>query len=219
MKEDSTNPSQRAHQGTDYGEHEEVQEVHAAIQREKGEPRVGLEPLSMWLIVVYGLAVFFGGAYLGRFSGTFSGDSLDPYPAPPQASKPGGGGQGGGQVAELSPTRLLAKIFSASASDLSSSQWLLVRWVNIRRLAEAQGHRRVRRPATIVLEQKGPVTVKGQKYGTAVGTAWDKTLNEKRDRRRPDLRAELRWSWCQPCWPEQTRFSAQRGWPIILAHS
>jgi hypothetical protein len=32
-------------QGMDYGESEDVQKVHAAIQREKQEPRVGLEPL------------------------------------------------------------------------------------------------------------------------------------------------------------------------------
>jgi hypothetical protein len=40
----------RPRQGVDYGESEEVQKVHAAIQREKQEPRVGLEPLSLWLI-------------------------------------------------------------------------------------------------------------------------------------------------------------------------
>ena len=62
----------------DYGETEEVQATHAAIQREKREPRAGLEPLSLWLIALYGLAIFFGGAYLGRYSGNFSGDGLDP---------------------------------------------------------------------------------------------------------------------------------------------
>jgi hypothetical protein len=71
-------PERHVRQGMDYGEHSDVHQVHAAIQREKREPRVGLEPLSIWLIAVYGLAIFFGGAYLGRFSGNFSGDSLDP---------------------------------------------------------------------------------------------------------------------------------------------
>jgi len=42
----------------DYGESDDVQKVHAAIQREKQEPRVGLEPLSLWLIGIYALAVF-----------------------------------------------------------------------------------------------------------------------------------------------------------------
>ena len=42
----------------DYSEKADVQEVHAAVQREKREPRVGREPLSIWLIAVYGLAIF-----------------------------------------------------------------------------------------------------------------------------------------------------------------
>ncbi len=61
----------RTGQGMDYGEQADVQQVHAAVQREKREPRVGAEPLSIWLIAIYGLAIFFGGAYLGRYSGNF----------------------------------------------------------------------------------------------------------------------------------------------------
>jgi len=45
------NPSDsvpRHRQGMDYGDSEDVQKVHAAIQREKQEPRVGLEvPISV----------------------------------------------------------------------------------------------------------------------------------------------------------------------------
>src|SRR5262245_63751968 len=36
----------RTGQGMDYGEQADVQQVHAAVQREKREPRVGAEPLS-----------------------------------------------------------------------------------------------------------------------------------------------------------------------------
>src|ERR1700704_6068614 len=67
-------PGGHSRQGMDYGESSDVHQVHAAIQREKREPRVGLEPLSIWLIAVYGIAIFTGGAYLGRYSGDFSGD-------------------------------------------------------------------------------------------------------------------------------------------------
>src|SRR5437016_14035482 len=90
-------------QGMDYGESEEVQKVHAAIQREKQEPRVGLEPLSLWLIGIYSLALFFGGAYLGRYSGGFTGDSLDPggIPTAKKTVGPGGGQQQ--QQQELTP--------------------------------------------------------------------------------------------------------------------
>src|SRR5947209_10503889 len=114
MNEGVPNPSPRARQGTDYSEHADVQQVHAAIQREKREPRVGLEPLSIWLIAVYGLAIFFGGAYLGRYSGSFNGNSLDPNPGPPVAKK-GAGPQGpGGGTAELSPAERGKKVFAAN---------------------------------------------------------------------------------------------------------
>src|SRR5437899_13064893 len=75
-------------QGMDYGESEDVQKVHAAIQREKQEPRVGLEPLSLWLIGIYALAIIFRGAYLGRFSGSFSGDRLHPGTIPTTSHAP-----------------------------------------------------------------------------------------------------------------------------------
>src|SRR5690242_531162 len=114
MNDKPTNPSSLTRQGMDYGEHAEVQEVHAAIQREKREPRVGLEPLSIWLIAVYGLAIFFGGAYLGRFSGSFSGNSLDPIVGPSTARKGGPTGPGGGAAEQLSPADRGKKVFSAN---------------------------------------------------------------------------------------------------------
>src|SRR5436309_14773811 len=102
MTSSSSTPESRPRQGMDYGESEEVQQVHAAIQREKREPRVGLEPLSIWLIAVYGLAIFTGGAYLGRYSGNFSGDGLDPLGGPPPAKKGSAAGPGG-PIQELTP--------------------------------------------------------------------------------------------------------------------
>src|SRR5205085_6570644 len=108
----------------DYGESEDVQKVHAAIQREKREPRVGLEPLSIWLIAVYGLAIFFGGAYLGRFSGSFNGDSLDPalVPSAKKTTTAGPGGQQ--QAAELSPADRGKKIFLANCATCHQANGL-----------------------------------------------------------------------------------------------
>src|SRR5438309_10322697 len=103
MNENSPPPERRVRQGMDYGETEDVQQVHAAIQREKREPLAGLEPLSIWLIAIYGLAIFFGGAYLGRYSGNFGGDGLDPLGgASVQKKGPHGPGDGG-PAPELSP--------------------------------------------------------------------------------------------------------------------
>ena len=65
-------------QGMDYSETESIQRVHAAIRREKREPGAGREPLSLWLIAVYGLAIFVAGLYFGRYAGDFSANGLDP---------------------------------------------------------------------------------------------------------------------------------------------
>src|SRR4029077_13082233 len=114
MNEQTPDRSSLVRQGTDYGETADVQQVHAAIQREKREPRVGLEPLSIWLIAVYGLAIFFGGAYLGRYSGSFSGDSLDPIVGPSTSKKGGPAGPGGGGPEQLSPADRGKKVFGAN---------------------------------------------------------------------------------------------------------
>lgn len=181
MNEQPPDPNMRVQQGMDYREHEEVQEVHAAIQREKREPRVGLEPLSMWLIATYGLAIFCGGAYLGRYSGNFSESSLD-YPNPPKVVRLGGGPAGGEQGAEMSPAERGKKVFMANCAVCHQATGLG---------ADSQGYPPLagseitmggsRRAAMIVLKGlTGPITVKGKQYGTAVMQPWDKTLNEQK---------------------------------------
>src|SRR3989440_11180605 len=124
MNEKLPDSESRVRQGTDYSEREEVQEVHAAIQREKREPRVGLEPLSIWLIAIYGLAVFFGGAYIGRYSGNFSGEALDPYGGEMPTMKKAGGPQGAQAVAELSPFDRGKKVFSANCQTCHQANGL-----------------------------------------------------------------------------------------------
>src|SRR5205807_4563989 len=86
------------------------------MQHETGEPRMCLEPLSLWLIAIYGLAIFCGGAYLGRYSGNFSGDGLDPLGGAPRPPKPGQNGPGGAQTQELSQADRGKKIFSANCA-------------------------------------------------------------------------------------------------------
>src|SRR5437762_11182299 len=111
MNDEPKEPA-RIGQGMDYGGQADVQQVHAAVQREKREPRVGAEPLSIWLIAIYGLAVFFGGAYLGRYSGNFTSGGLDPMGAPPPAKKAAAGPAGAEQAAQLSPHHRGQKGFS-----------------------------------------------------------------------------------------------------------
>ena len=154
-------------QGMDYGEQADVHQVHAAVQREKREPRVGAEPLSIWLIAVYGLAVFLGGAYLGRYSGNFSGDALDPYGGEPQAMKKAAG-RG-------------KKIFSANCQTCHQANGLGVSGQYPPLAGSEFTTGGSRRPAMIVLKGlQGPVTVKGQKFGSAVMQPWDKTLTDQK---------------------------------------
>jgi mono/diheme cytochrome c family protein len=181
MNEDTPNPAARVRQGMDYGEHEEVQQVHAAIQREKREPRVGQEPLSMWLIVIYGLAVFFGGAYLGRYSGNFSGTGLDPLGGPPPAKKTATGPSEGGQGAELSPVEGGKKVFSANCQVCHQADGLGSPSQGYPPLAGSEiTNGGARRAAMVVMKGlQGPITVKGQKFGSAVMQPWESLGDQK----------------------------------------
>ena len=49
-----------------------------AIRREHKEPEVRRQPVSLGLLTFYGLVLFAASFYLGRYSGHFSGTSLDP---------------------------------------------------------------------------------------------------------------------------------------------
>src|SRR4051794_39095153 len=182
MNEQTPDHSARIRQGMDYGEHEEVQEVHAAIQREKREPRVGLEPLSIWLIAVYGLAIFFGGAYLGRYSGSFNGNSLDPIMGPPMAKKTTGPqGPGGGGAEQLSPAERGKKVFAANCQVCHQADGNGSGGQGYPPLAGSEiTNGGSRRAAMVVLKGlQGPITVKGKQFGSAVMQPWESLGDQK----------------------------------------
>jgi mono/diheme cytochrome c family protein len=180
MNQSNPAPEPGPRQGMDYNELADVQEVHAAVQREKREPRVGQEPLSIWLIAIYGLAVFFGGVYLGRYSGNFSGDSLDPYRGALPTAKKVAGPQGAQPTAELSPFDRGKKVFSANCQTCHQANGLGVPGQYPPLAGSEFTTGGSRRMAMIVLKGlHGPVTVKGQQFGAAVMQPWDKTLTDK----------------------------------------
>jgi mono/diheme cytochrome c family protein len=192
MNDKIPTPDRQPRQGMDYGETEDVQQVHAAIQREKREPRAGSEPLSIWLIAVYGLAVFCGGAYLGRYSGSFSGDGLDIWNAP-TARKAAGGAQGAGQEVAMTPVDRGKKVFMANCAVCHQASGVGSASQGYPPLAGSEiTNGGSRRNAMIVLKGlQGPVTVKGQKYGSAVMQPWE-TLG---DQKVADVLTYVRQEW------------------------
>ena len=192
MNENTPAPAHRVRQGMDYGETEDVQNVHAAIQREKREPRAGQEPLSLWLIGVYGLAIFLGGAYLGRFAGNFGGDGLD-YSMTPIAAKAGAAGDAGATTAALSPADRGKKIFSANCATCHQGSGLGVAGQYPPLAGSEYVMGSTRRLGMILLKGlEGPLTVKGAQYGSAVMQPWEKTLS---DAKIADVLTYIRQEW------------------------
>jgi mono/diheme cytochrome c family protein len=194
MNENSPAPERRVRQGMDYGETEDVQQVHAAIQREKREPHAGLEPLSLWLIAIYGLAIFFGGAYLGRYSGNFSGDGLDPLGGAPRTTKNGPHNPNEGPIAEMTSAERGKKIFSANCAVCHQPSGVGAPVQGYPPLAGSEYvNGGTRRLGMIVLKGlQGPLTVKGQTFGSAVMQPWDKTLT---DAKIADVLTFIRQEW------------------------
>ena len=168
-------------QGMDYDETQQVRDTHAAIVREKVEPRVGREPLPLWLIAIYGLAVFFGGAYLGRYAGNFSGDGLDYLGGAPRVATRGPAGGAAEQPTELTPAEKGAKIYSANCATCHQANGLGVAGQYPPLVDTDIVNGGARRHVMIVLKGlQGPVTVKGQHYGSAVMQPWEKTLTDEK---------------------------------------
>jgi mono/diheme cytochrome c family protein len=180
MNPTPSNPEHRRHQGVDYGESKDVQQVHAAIQREKQEPRVGLEPLSIWLIAIYSIAILFGG-------------SLDPKVGEQPVKKSGAVGSGAQQATELSPAERGKKIFSANCATCHQANGQGVPGQYPPLVGSEYVINGTRRPAMIVLKGlEGPLTVKGSHFGTAVMQPWDKTLT---DAKIADVLTYIRSDW------------------------
>src|SRR5256714_12358551 len=135
----------------------------------------------MRLIVVYALEVSLGGATLGRSSGNFSGDAPDPLGGPPPTRKGAVGPGGAQQQAELSPRDRGKKIFAANCQTCHQANGLGVPGQYPPLASSEFTTGGSKRPAMIVLKGlQGPVTVKGQKFGSAVMQPWDKTLTDQK---------------------------------------
>lgn len=170
-----------------------MQHLHAAVVREKREPRAGIEPLSLWLIGVYAVAVLLGGFYLGRYSGNFSGDSLDPIVGQPGENGTRAGAQPAPQIAELSPAARGKKIYAANCATCHQTTGLGVAGQYPPLASSEYVKGGTRRLGMILLKGlQGPLKVKGAQYGSAVMQPWEKTLS---DAKIADVLTYIRSDW------------------------
>ena len=79
-------PKPHPHQGMDYGEAVDVQNVHAAIRRQKRDGRVTIKPFSLGRLVICGLVFFFAGFFSARHGGDFTATDPDQGNPPPAQS-------------------------------------------------------------------------------------------------------------------------------------
>src|SRR2546423_8717916 len=113
--------------------------------------------------------------------------------APPPAKKTAAGPGGGEQVAELSPRDRGKKICAANCQTCHQASGLGVPGQYPPLAGSEFTTGGSRRMGMIVLKGlQGPVTVKGQQYGTAVMQPWDKTLT---DQKIADVMTYIRQEW------------------------
>lgn len=169
-----------------------MHELHGAVRREKAEPRAGREALSVWLLGLYALTIFFGGFYLARYAGDFSGSSLDPTTGPPLARR-SSSFEPAPETVQLSPAARGKKIFLANCATChqASGAGVAGQYPPLAGSEYVTGG--TRRLGMIVLKGlQGPLIVKGAQYGSAVMQPWEQTLN---DGKIADVLTYIRSDW------------------------
>ena len=158
-----------------------MQQVHAAIQREKREPRVGLEPLSFWLIASLRAGAFSLAARISGATREISAATvLDPSAAFRRRRKAAGPGGGSNRPRNfhqpIAAKRFLRPIVRSAIKPMGSA-----RRPGYPPLAGSEiTNGGSRRAAMIVLKGlQGPITVKGQQFGTAVMQPWESLTDQK----------------------------------------
>src|ERR1043166_7443136 len=93
---------QRDRQGVDYGEEQDVQKLHAAVQHEQRGGLVTIKPFSLRMLVIWGIIFFFAGFFLARHGADFTATNVD---------------RGNPPAAQLTPQAVQTGTASASAAQ------------------------------------------------------------------------------------------------------
>lgn len=81
--------SKHLRQGVDYEETANVRNLHASIESEKGDPRIKIQPFSLWTLVICGLTIFVVGFCSARYDRNLNEAIVNPgNPPQSQANMP-----------------------------------------------------------------------------------------------------------------------------------
>jgi mono/diheme cytochrome c family protein len=166
-----------------------LQEVHAALLREKPEPGEGTVPIPLLLLGLIGGLVFFSGVYLGRYSGGF-----DPLVYNEAAQGTGAGP--GGATAAVDPVALGKRLFVQNCVTCHQSTGLGLPgtypplagsdWVNGNEEAIVR---------ILIHGLSGPVTVNGTTYSSAAMPAFGPLGSNWKDEKIADVLTYIRQEW------------------------
>ena len=186
----ASDPNDSTH--SDYDEKVSVVSEHAAAAaREKPDPKVGNEPVSLWGFLVAGIAVFVGAGYLGATNGGYSNDGftfVEDYVVKEAPSF--------GPKEELPPfpkwVRAGKNHYSAICAACHQTTGLGQAGI-FPPLANSEyvyeGSERL--AMTILNGMQGPITVAGKSYNSVM-TPWKDALNDKK---MAQLMTYIRTSW------------------------
>jgi mono/diheme cytochrome c family protein len=151
-----------------------VSAAHAAIMREKSEPREGREPTPLWLVALFGVLLFWGGIYVQRYSGGYDALEFD------ELAVAGAGRAERGIEAPVDPLVLGRRVYVNNCQvchqadgeglaghypPVAASEWVLA----------GNPDRLVR----ILLDGvSGPMSVRGRQYNNVM-PAWHAVLNDQ----------------------------------------
>lgn len=172
-----TQPPDEGFNENERGSEINLAEVHGSILREQSEPRVGAEPVPLWLLTVFFSIIFWAGLYLAYNSGGFRADIFDPTHAALAA------GGANAQAGPVDPKVIGKRVFTQNCvvchqttglglpgqfPPLVGSEWVLSQdWHGDNHLVKI-----------LLKGLQGPVQVKGAAYNNAMPT-WSMLTDEQ----------------------------------------
>lgn len=153
-----------------------VQKMHDAIHRELNDPTDGFEPIPMWVMLIFGGVLAYGGWYMAAYAAEYRGDQFDllnvkianrpkkeEIPTDPAALKALGSRVYNANCVACHQSTGLG---GAGIPPLAQSEWVAGNQSSPERLARILLH-----------GLNGPITVKGNVYNAQM-PAWGQQLKD-----------------------------------------